>query len=215
MALLLGNFVILISIRCSPLCHQPMYYFLSHLSFMGIWFTSCVTPKFIGDLLVVRKTISYANCILTKCHLLMLATWVGGAAHSFPQFSIAILLPFCGPNQIDHYFCDIFSLLKVACTDIYIIGVLILANSGIVTLVTFMVLFVSYVIILLTVRAHSAEGRQKALDKVFALFYTIIAPLFNPLIYTLRKAEMKNERRKVWWVSVSNFKGSIQLICLL
>ncbi|EGV99195.1 Olfactory receptor 4P4 [Cricetulus griseus] len=244
-----------------------MYYFLSHLSFMDICFTSCVTPKFIGDLLVVRKTISYENCMLqvfavhffgmievliltvmafdryvaicrplhymvvmnrTKCHLLMLAAWAGGAAHSFPQFSIAILLPFCGPNKIDHYFCDIFPLLKVACTDTYITGVLILANSGIVTLVTFVVLFVSYIIILLTLRTHSAEGRRKALttcgshvtvivlffgpaifsylrppttfpeDKIFALFYTIIAPMFNPLIYTLRNAEMKNAMRKVW-----------------
>ncbi|XP_027276925.1 olfactory receptor 4P4 [Cricetulus griseus] len=267
LSLLLGNFVILVSIRCSPLFHQPMYYFLSHLSFMDICFTSCVTPKFIGDLLVVRKTISYENCMLqvfavhffgmievliltvmafdryvaicrplhymvvmnrTKCHLLMLAAWAGGAAHSFPQFSIAILLPFCGPNKIDHYFCDIFPLLKVACTDTYITGVLILANSGIVTLVTFVVLFVSYIIILLTLRTHSAEGRRKALttcgshvtvivlffgpaifsylrppttfpeDKIFALFYTIIAPMFNPLIYTLRNAEMKNAMRKVW-----------------
>ncbi|XP_003505216.1 olfactory receptor 4P4 [Cricetulus griseus] len=267
LSLLLGNFVILVSIRCSPLFHQPMYYFLSHLSFMDICFTSCVTPKFIGDLLVVRKTISYENCMLqvfavhflgmievliltvmafdryvaicrplhymvvmnrTKCHLLMLAAWAGGAAHSFPQFSIAILLPFCGPNKIDHYFCDIFPLLKVACTDTYITGVLILANSGIVTLVTFVVLFVSYVKILLTLRTHSAEGRRKALttcgshvtvivlffgpaifsylrppttfpeDKIFSLFYTIIAPMFNPLIYTLRNAEMKSVMRKVW-----------------
>nr|XP_006997620.1 olfactory receptor 4P4-like [Peromyscus maniculatus bairdii] len=271
MALLLGNFVILISIRCSPLFHQPMYYFLSHLSFMDICFTSCVTPKFIGDLLVVRKTISYSNCMLqvfamhffgmievliltvmafdryvaicrplhymvimsrTKCHLLMLAAWAGGAAHSFPQFSIALLLPYCGPNQIDHYFCDIFPLLKVACADTYITGVLVLANSGIVTLVTFVVLFVSYVIILRTLRTHSAEGRRKALatcgshitvivlffgpaifsylrppttfpeDKIFALFYTIIAPMFNPLIYTLRNAEMKNAMRKVWCQSL-------------
>ncbi|XP_069920489.1 olfactory receptor 4P4-like [Oryctolagus cuniculus] len=267
-AILVGNLVILVSILRSPLFHEPMYYFLSHLSSMDICYTSSVTPKMIGDLLGGTKTISYGDCMLqvftmhffggieifiitvmafdryvaickplhymiimnrAKCHLLVLAAWVGGAVHSFPQLSMTIQLPFCGPNEIDHYFCDIFPLLKVACTDTYITGVLVVANSGLVSLVTFVVLFVSYVIILFTLRNHSAEGRRKALstcashvtvvvlffgpsifvylrspttsskDKIFALFYTIVAPMFNPLIYTLRNAEMKNVMRRVWY----------------
>ncbi|XP_032215389.1 olfactory receptor 4P4-like [Mustela erminea] len=265
-ALLAGNLLILVSIQCSPLFHQPMYYFLSHLSSMDICYTSSITPKLISDLLGGTKSISYSNCMLqlfavhffggieifiltamafdryaaickplhyllimdrTRCHLLVLAAWAGGALHSFPQLLMAIQLPFCGPNEIDHYFCDIFPLLKVACTDTYITGVLVVANSGMVALVTFVVLFVSYVIILFSLRHHSAEGRRKALstcgshitvvslffgpsifvylrppdsfpeDKVFALFYTIISPMFNPLIYTLRNTEMKNAMRKV------------------
>ncbi|XP_004461993.2 olfactory receptor 4P4-like [Dasypus novemcinctus] len=266
-SILVGNFVILVSIRGSSLFNQPMYYFLSHLSCMDICYTSSVTPKLISDLLVDTKTISYGNCMLqvftmhffgsieifiitamafdryvaickplhyviimnrTRCNLLTLAVWSGGALHSFPQFYLVLQLPFCGPNEIDHYFCDIFPLLKVACTDTYITGVLVVANSGVVTLVTFVVLFVSYVIILFTLRNHSGEGRRKALstcgshisvvvlffgpsifiylrppttfseDKIFALFYTIIAPMFNPLIYTLRNTEMKNVMRKIW-----------------
>ncbi|XP_032702373.1 olfactory receptor 4P4-like [Lontra canadensis] len=265
-ALLAGNLLILVSIQCSPLFHQPMYYFLSHLSSMDICYTSSITPKLISDLLGGTKSISYSNCMLqlfavhffggieifiltamafdryaaickplhyllimnrTRCHLLVLAAWAGGALHSFPQLLMAIQLPFCGPNEIDHYFCDIFPLLKVACTDTYITGILVVANSGIVALVTFVVLFVSYVIILFSLRHHSAEGRRKALstcgshitvvslffgpsifvylrppasfpeDKVFALFYTIVAPMFNPLIYTLRNTEIKNAMRKV------------------
>ncbi|XP_045748576.1 olfactory receptor 4P4-like [Mirounga angustirostris] len=259
-ALLAGNLLILVSIRCSPLFHQPMYYFLSHLSTMDICYTSSITPKLIGDLLVERKTISYGNCMLqvftmhffgmievliltvmafdryaaickplhyllimnrTRCSLLLLAAWAGGAVHSFPQFFMVIQLPFCGPNEIDHYFCDIFPLLKVACTDTYITGVLVVAFSGMVALVTFIVLFVSYGIILFTLRNLSAEGRCKALStcgshimvvvlffmpcihtyvllaesengyKEISVFYTVIVPMPNPLIYTLRKMEMK------------------------
>ncbi|KAM6158343.1 olfactory receptor 4P4-like [Rhynchocyon petersi] len=266
-SLLLGNFLILISILGSHLCQQPMYYFLSHLAFLDICYTSSVTPKLISDLLLETRSISYSNCMLqvfamhffgsieifiltamafdryvaickplhymiimnrTRCKLFVFATWVGGAAHSFPQLFMAILLPYCGPNEIDHYFCDIFPLLKVACTDTYIIGLLVLVNSGMVVLVTFILLFVSYVFILFTLRNQSAEGRRKALstcgshiavlvllfapaifaylrppttfpeDKVLALFYTIIAPMFNPLIYTLRNTEMKNAMRRVW-----------------
>ncbi|XP_008271022.3 olfactory receptor 4P4-like [Oryctolagus cuniculus] len=268
LAILVGNLLILISVRCSSLFHQPMYYFLSHLSSMDICYTSCVTPKLIGDLLVERKTISYGNCLLqvvamhffgmieiiiltimafdrnvaickplhytiimnrTRCNLLIMVAWAGGAAHSFSQFSMIIGLPFCGPSEIDHYYCDIFPLLKVACTDTHLIGILVVANSGLVALVTFVLLFGSYIIILITLRNLSAEGRRKALstcgshvtvvvlffgpsifaylrppttfpeDKIFALFYTIIAPMFNPLIYTLRNTEMKKAIRKVFY----------------
>ncbi|XP_004412062.1 PREDICTED: olfactory receptor 4P4-like [Odobenus rosmarus divergens] len=270
-ALLAGNLLILFSIRCSPLFHQPMYYFLSHLSTMDICYTSTVTPRLIADLLVERKTISYSNCMLqvltmhffggtevfiltamafdryaaickplhyviimnrTRCHLLVLAAWAGAAVHAFPLFSTAISLPFCGPNEINHYFCDIFPLLKVACTDTHIIGVLVVAFSGMFGLVVFIVLFVSYGIILFTLRNLSAEGRRKSLstcgshitvvilffgpaifiylrppttfpeDKIFALFYTIVVPMFNPLIYTLRNSEMKKAMRKFWCPSL-------------
>ncbi|XP_030874007.1 olfactory receptor 4P4-like [Leptonychotes weddellii] len=277
-ALLAGNLLILVSIRCSPLFHQPMYYFFRHLSSMDICYTLTVTPKLIADLLVQRKTISYSNCMLqvltvhffggteifiltaiafdhyaaickplhyvitmnrTRCNLL-LATWAGGAVHAFPLFSTAIGLPFCGPNEIDHYFCDVFPLLKVACIDTYITGVLVVAFSGMFGLVVFIVLFVSYGIILFTLRNLSAEERRKALstygshitvvilffgpvifiylrppttfpeDKVFALFYTIIAPMFNPLIYTLRHSEMKKAMRKVWGRSLELQRGRRQ-----
>lgn len=98
-----------------------------------------------------------------RCNILILAAWAGGAVHAFSLFSMLISLPFCGPNEIDHYYCDIFPLLKVACTDTYVTGVLVVANSGMVALVTFVHLFGSYVIILFTLRNHSAEGRHKAL----------------------------------------------------
>ncbi|XP_028641485.1 olfactory receptor 4P4-like [Grammomys surdaster] len=267
LAILCGNLLILISVRCSSLFNQPMYYFLTHLSSMDIFYTSCVTPRLIGDLLVKRKYISYTNCMLqvfamhffgiievliltamafdrcvaicrplhymvimsrNRCHILIWVSWVGGAVHSFSQFCLLICLPFCGPNEIDHYYCDIFPLLKVACTDTTIVGVLVVANSGLIALVTFVILFGSYVVILFTLRNYSAVGRHKALstcgshisvvilffgpslfaylrppttfpeDKIFALFYTIIAPMFNPLIYTLRNVEMKKAMKKVW-----------------
>ncbi|EFB25829.1 hypothetical protein PANDA_022535, partial [Ailuropoda melanoleuca] len=102
----------------------------------------------------------------TRWHLLVLAAWAGAAIHTFPLFSTTIGLPFCGPNEIDHYFCDVFPLLNVTCTDTYIAGtgVLVIAFSGMFGSVTFIVLSVSYGIILFTLRNLSAEGRYKALS---------------------------------------------------
>ncbi|XP_020769999.2 olfactory receptor 4P4-like [Odocoileus virginianus] len=162
-----------------------------------------------------------------KCVAVIAAACAGGFLHSFGQFLLAIFLPYCGPNEIDHYFCDVYPLLKLACTDTTRIGLLVVANSGLMGLVTFVVLLISYAVILYTVRSYSVENRRKALstcsshitvvvlffaplffiyirpattlpeDKVFALFYTIIVPMLNPLIYTLRNSEMKNAMKKL------------------
>ncbi|XP_070086505.1 olfactory receptor 4P4-like [Equus caballus] len=162
------------------------------------------------------------------CYVLVMASIIGAFIHSILHVLIIIELPFCGPNQIDHYFCDVFPLLKLACMDTSLLVIAIITTTGVMSILTFVALLISYIIILSTLRTHSSEGRHKALstcgshitvvfmfflpliltyvptadsvsnDKVFALFYTMIAPMFNPLIYTLRNTDMKNAMRKVW-----------------
>ncbi|XP_027715028.1 olfactory receptor 4P4-like [Vombatus ursinus] len=260
MALLMGNLIIMIFILVSHLIDQPMYYFLTYLSFVDVCYTSTVTPKLISDLLVERKTISYNNCLIQvftihlfgaieifvltgmaydryvaickplhyqvimsrqRCNKMVLAAFTWAILHSFSQFVLIILLPFCGPNEINHYFCDVYPLLELACIDTQRVGLLMIVSSGLVALVVFIVVMGSYTMILYTLRGHSSESRRKALstcgshitvvvlffgpvlfiyirpsttfseDKVFALFYTIIAPMLNPFIYTLKNKDMK------------------------
>ncbi|KAM9659452.1 olfactory receptor 4P4-like [Trichechus inunguis] len=176
----------------------------------------------------IRKPLHYTIIMSRqRCNTIIIACCTGAFIHSASQFLLIIFLPFCGPNEIDHYFCDVYPLLKLACTNTHRIGLLVIVKSGLIALVTFVILMVSYVLILYTVRAYPAKSRTKALstcsshitvvalffvpilfiyirpavtfpeDKVFALFYTIIAPMFNPLIYTLRNMEMKNAMKKM------------------
>ncbi|XP_074214796.1 LOW QUALITY PROTEIN: olfactory receptor 4P4-like [Camelus bactrianus] len=263
-AMLSGNLLILLTIRGSRLREQPMYFFLSYLSFTDVCFTSTMAPKLITDLLAQQKTISYNSCmaqmfyahffgateifilvamtyehytaicrplqymVIMKrqvCYGLVMASAVGPFVHSIMQVLIIIQLPFCDPSQIDHYFCGIFPLLKLACTDISLLVIAIITTTGVLSILTFVALVISYIIILWTC---SSEGFRKSLstygshitvvftlflpliftyvpmaasvsnDKIFALFYTMTAPMFNPLIYTLRNTDMRNAMRKVW-----------------
>uniref|UniRef100_A0A2K6BF07 Olfactory receptor family 4 subfamily P member 4 n=1 Tax=Macaca nemestrina TaxID=9545 RepID=A0A2K6BF07_MACNE len=220
---------------CTQLIHQPMYFFLSYLSLSDLCYTSTVTPKLMIFILTrmaydryvaICKPLNYTTIMSRqRCDTIIIVCCTGGFIHSASQFLLTIFVPFCGPNEIDHYFCDVYPLLKLACSNIHMIGLLVIANSGLIALVTFVVLMLSYVFILYTIRAYSAESCSKALstcsshvmvvvlffapaifiyirpvttfseDKVFALFYTIIAPMFNPLIYNLRNREMKNTMR--------------------
>ncbi|XP_037377474.1 olfactory receptor 4S2-like [Talpa occidentalis] len=265
--ILLGNFLIMLTVCVGNLFKFPMYFFLNYLSFVDICYSSIIAPKMIADLLVKTKRISYVGCmiqlfathffgcteifILTvmaydryvaickplhymtimdrdRCNIMLLGAWVGGFIHSLIQVALVVQLPFCGPNEIDHYFCDVHPVLKLACTDTYVVGVVVTANSGTIALGSFVILLFSYTVILLSLRKQSAEGRRKALstcgshiavviiffgpctfmymrpditfpeDKMIALFYTIITPMLNPLIYTLRNAEVKNAMKKLW-----------------
>ncbi|XP_065801743.1 olfactory receptor 4A47-like [Muntiacus reevesi] len=162
------------------------------------------------------------------CVALLLASCVGGFLHSIIQVGTVYGLPFCGPNVIDHFMCDMFPLLKLVCTDIFVIGILEVANGGLMCTLLFLLLLVSYGVILHSLKNLSQEGRRKALqtcgshitvvvcffvpcifmyarpaktfpiDKSLSVFYTVISPMLNPLIYSLRSSEIMNAIKKPW-----------------
>ncbi|XP_027698442.1 olfactory receptor 4K15-like [Vombatus ursinus] len=162
-----------------------------------------------------------------KCIWLVVISWAIGLVHSISQLAMIVDLPFCGPREIDSFFCDLPLVIELACMDTYTLGLLVNADSGFLATTCFILLLISYTYILLTVRHHSTDGVYKALstctahimvvviffvpcifiylcplnipsvDKFLAVFYAVFTPLLNPAIYTLRNKEMKAAMKRL------------------
>ena len=164
------------------------------------------------------------------CWLMVALCWLSGLVDGLIQAIYTLSFPYCGSQEIDHFFCDIPAVLKLACADTSLYQTMIYVCCVIMLLLPFSVISVSYLLIFVTVlRMHSAEGRKKAFatcsshmavvslfygaalitymrpqtyhsskqDKVVSAFYTMITPMLNPLIYSLRNKEVAGALKKL------------------
>uniref|UniRef100_A0A8C6XHD6 G-protein coupled receptors family 1 profile domain-containing protein n=1 Tax=Naja naja TaxID=35670 RepID=A0A8C6XHD6_NAJNA len=190
---------------------------------------------FLGCSEMFLLTLMAYNCYVAICHpltstvkmnhpcciRLLCWCWAGGLLHSGSQLVLVLQLPFCGPNELDNFFCDVPQIVKLACVDTQVTEILMVANSGLISLVCFVILLISYGIILSTLHGNLRESGGKALytcsshltvvslfflpclfvylvpifstslDKTASVFYTTVTPFLNAVIYTLRNQEMK------------------------
>ncbi|KAM4850738.1 olfactory receptor 5P76-like [Urocitellus parryii] len=263
-----GNLSTIILIRVSSQLHHPMYFFLSHLAFADIGFSSSVTPNMLVNFLVERNIISYLGCGIqlgsatffgtvecfllaamaydrfvavcnpllysTKmstqvCLQLFVVTYTGGFLNG-ASFTLSVFsLLFCGPNRVNHFFCDFAPLVEFSCSDVGVSAIVSTFSAGSIIVFTVFVIAISYIFILITIlRMSSTEGRHKAFstctshltavtlfygtitfiyvmprsnystdqNKVVSVFYTVVIPMLNPLIYSLRNQEIKGALKR-------------------
>ncbi|XP_068953777.1 olfactory receptor 4K14 isoform X1 [Petaurus breviceps papuanus] len=176
----------------------------------------------------ICKPLHYITIMSRRtCIGLVTISWAIGFIHSISQIAFTVNLPYCGPNTVDSFFCDLPLVIKLACIDTYVLGILMIADSGLLSMSCFLLLMISYTVILITVWQHSSGSTSKALstcsahimvvtlffgpcifiyvwpfsrfsvDKVLSVFYTIFTPLLNPIIYTFRNEDMKTAMKKL------------------
>ncbi|XP_004418702.1 PREDICTED: olfactory receptor 5P3-like [Ceratotherium simum simum] len=171
------------------------------------------------------------------CALLVGVSYLGGCVNAW-TFTICLLsLSFCGPNKVNHFFCDYSPLLKLSCSHDFPCEIIPAISSGSIIVVTVFIIALSYVSILFSIlKMHCTVGRHKAFstctshftvvtlfygtitfiyvmpkssysaeqNKVVSVIYTVMIPMLNPLIYSLRNKEVKKAMGnlmagKHWW----------------
>ncbi|XP_065270137.1 olfactory receptor 6N1-like [Emys orbicularis] len=181
--------------------------------------------------LAICKPLHYAACMKGKfCLQLAAGSWLWPFVASTLLVCLVSQLIFCGPNEIDHFFCDFTPMTKLSCNDTNLVILVSFILCSTEVLSTFILTVTSYISIITTIlRIPSTTGRKKAfsicsshlivviifygtliivymlpdiaalrdLNKVLSVFYTVLTPLANPLIYSLRNREVKEAMRKV------------------
>ncbi|XP_010979514.3 olfactory receptor 4F3/4F16/4F29 [Camelus dromedarius] len=176
----------------------------------------------------ICKPLHYLTILSPRmCISFLVAAWMIGLIHSMVQLAFVVNLPFCGPNVLDSFYCDLPRFIKLACIDTYQLEFMVTANSGFISVGSFFILIISYIVIILTVQKHSSSGSSKALstlsahitvvvlffgpliffyiwpfpsthlDKFLAFFDAVLTPFLNPVIYTFRNQDMKVAMRRV------------------
>ncbi|XP_067386066.1 olfactory receptor 10D3-like [Emydura macquarii macquarii] len=119
------------------------------------------------------------------CTILTASTWITSSFHATILTSLTFTLPYCGPNVVDYFFCDIFPVVKLACADTYVIKTVTFTNTGVMPMTCFFLILVSYVRIVYSIlKMNSGEGRRKAASTCSS-HLTVVTLFFGPcaLVY--------------------------------
>uniref|UniRef100_A0A670JKW1 Olfactory receptor n=1 Tax=Podarcis muralis TaxID=64176 RepID=A0A670JKW1_PODMU len=180
--------------------------------------------------LAICKPLHYATLMNGKlCFLLSAGSWLCGITVMTIVISLMSQLYYCGPSEIDHFFCELTPVINLSCSDTTLVTLVGLTVSAIDTIPSCLLTLMSYVCIIATIlRIPSSTGRKKAfstcsshltvvsvfygslmfvyilpttgkfkeLNKVFSFLYTILTPVANPFIYSLRNKDVKDTLRK-------------------
>ncbi|MBZ3881387.1 Olfactory receptor 4N2 [Sciurus carolinensis] len=83
--------------------------------------------------MAICRPLHYSTVMSPRaCYVMLLALWLGGFIHSIIQVALILRLPFCDPNQLDNFFCDVPQVIKLACTDTFVVELLMVFNSGLI-----------------------------------------------------------------------------------
>ncbi|XP_075048026.1 olfactory receptor 12D1-like [Mixophyes fleayi] len=196
------------------------------LHFLGSTEVMLLTAMSYDRYVAIGNPLRYSIIMNTRvCRYLALSSWMAGYFHSLLQTVMTAKLPFCGPNLVKHFFCDIKPVLKLACTDTSLNLKLLIRFAGTIATSTLLLTLLSYMFISkYLLKIQTAEGRKRAFstcsahltvvfllygtaiftysqdsldeDRAAAVLFTVITPALNPFIYTLRNKDMKKSMKK-------------------
>ncbi|XP_037696740.1 olfactory receptor 5AN1-like [Choloepus didactylus] len=200
-------------------------------STMGLSDSCLLTAMAYDRYAAICKPLLYSSIMSPSlCGRMALGAYLAGLSASFTQLCALLQLHFCGPNAINHFFCDMPQLLNLSCTDTFFVQVILAILTMTYGIIDVLIILISYVYIVMSImKITSAKGRSKAFntcashittvslfytsviyvylssssggssstDRFSSVLYTVIIPLLNPVIYSLRNRDIKDAFKRL------------------
>lgn len=208
-------------------CLAQMYFYIA----FGITDSFLLASMALDRYMAICRPLRYATVMSEQaCVLLVAASWLVAHLHSLLHTILMSRLSFCASNQVPHFFCDVFPLLKISCSNTHLNTLVVHTEGALVVNSALLFIVLTYACILVAVlRVPSTEGKRKAFstcgshltvvslfygtviwvyfqpssnfsaekDTLATIMYTMVTPMLNPFIYTLRNDQMKVALRRL------------------
>ncbi|XP_075433914.1 olfactory receptor 11A1-like [Ascaphus truei] len=217
-----------------PLASCLMQFFINSVSVTAECFL--LTVMSYDRYMAICNPLHYSSVMDARlCYTLAILCWFLGFMLSLIVTCMLCEIQLCGPNVIDHFYCEYGPLLELSCSDTSIVEIVGFVLAIPVIVFPFVFILLTYVYISLTIlRIPSTNGKHKAfstcsshlavvcvyygtliakyivpsrgklqkINKVLSLLYTLVTPLFNPIIYSLRNQEIRAALRRCIWMVI-------------
>ncbi|XP_048221327.1 olfactory receptor 1-like [Perognathus longimembris pacificus] len=209
-------------------CLTQMYFFLFFGDLESFLLVAMAYDRYVA----ICFPLHYTSIMSPKlCVGLVVLSWVLTTFHAMLHTLLMARLSFCEDNVIPHFFCDMAALLKVSCSDTRVNELVIFITGGIILVIPFVLITVSYARIVSSIlKVPSSGGIRKAFstcgshlmvvslfygtviglylcpsggnsivkETAMAMMYTVVTPMLNPFIYSLRNRDMKGALGRVF-----------------
>ncbi|XP_075415335.1 olfactory receptor 3A2-like [Tenrec ecaudatus] len=181
--------------------------------------------------LAICRPLTYSTRMSKEVQRLLVAvSWACAFTNALTHTITLSTLNFCGPNEVNHFYCDLPQLFPLSCSSTQVNELVLFLASFILAGTPVVLIIISYIHVAAAVlRIRSVEGRKKAFstcgshltvvclfygtgifnymrlgteeasdkDKGVGVFNTVINPMLNPLIYSLRNSDIQSVLRRV------------------
>ncbi|XP_025149952.1 olfactory receptor 7A17-like [Bubalus kerabau] len=170
-----GNLLIILAVSSDSHLHTPMYFFLSNLSFVDICFTSTTIPKMLWNIQTQRKVITYEGCI-TQMYFFTL----------FAGLDILLLTVMA------------YDRFMAICHPLHYTVIMNPQLCELLVLVSWVIIVSLFYCTGLGVYLSSAGTHRFHSSATASVMYTVVTPMLNPFIYSLRNKDLKKGLKKLF-----------------